>query len=164
MSSPPGSSTGGRLQFAAGQFAGRIARKSLNVVTKHAYTMCGVDLDLDEPTVKALKLHKLFISSSVPRTLDAVSSGVWLIFMDACFDPEAFSGVGAVLVGSDGKLQQYFSQEVHVDLLKMINVTSRKTAIFELEFFAIFCSIHVWCGLLKGAAQLVAYTDTEWSS
>ena len=126
----------GRLQFPAGQFTGRIARKSLNVVTKHAYTMCGVDLD--ESTVKALKLHKLLISSSVPRSLDAVSSGVWSIFTDTCFDPEAFSGVGAVLVGSDGKLQQFFSQEIHVDLLKMMNVTSRKTAIFELEFFAIF--------------------------
>ena len=32
----------GRLQFAAGQFAGRLARKSLNVVTKHAYSMCGL--------------------------------------------------------------------------------------------------------------------------
>ena len=42
----------------------------------------------------------------------------------------------------------------------MINVTSRETAIFELEFFAIFCSIHVWHGLLKGA-QLVAYTDND---
>ena len=35
----------GKLQFASGQFAGRLARKSLNVVTKHAYSMCGVDLD-----------------------------------------------------------------------------------------------------------------------
>ena len=44
----------------------------------------------DESTVKALKLRKLFVSSSVPRTLDAVSPGVWFIFTDACFDPEAF--------------------------------------------------------------------------
>ena len=34
-----------RLQFAASQFAGRIARKSFNVVSKHAYCVCGVDLD-----------------------------------------------------------------------------------------------------------------------
>ena len=40
----------------------------------------------------------------------------------------------------------------------MITVTSRETAIFELEFFAFFCSFQVWRGLLKGA-QLVAYTD-----
>ena len=117
----------GGLQFAAGQFAGRIARKSLNVVTKHAYSMCGVDLD--DSAVKALKLRKMFISSSAPRTLDSSRSGLWFIFTDACFDPEAFSGVGAVLVSSDGKLQGYFSQEIHVELLKVINVTSRKTAI-----------------------------------
>ena len=100
---------------------------------KHAYTMCGPEPDA--ATVKALKLQKLFISSGVPRTLDATSSGVWFIFTDGCFDPETFSGVGAVLVDSAGKAQRYFSQKVHTDLLKMINVTSRKTAIFELEFF-----------------------------
>ena len=47
----------GGLQFAAGQFPGRIARKSFNVVTKHAYSMCGVDLD--DSVVKALKLQKM---------------------------------------------------------------------------------------------------------
>ena len=123
-----------------------------------AYSMCGVDLD--DPTVKALKLHKMFISSSAPRTLDASRSGVWFIFTDTCFDPEAFSGVGAVLVSSDGKLERYFSQEIHVEPFKMINVTSRKIAIFELEFFAIFCSFQVWRDLLKGT-QLVAYTDNN---
>ena len=148
----------GGLQFAAGQFAGRIARKSLNVGTKHAYSMCGVDLD--DSAVKALKLRKMFISSSAPRTLDSSRSGLWFIFTDACFDPEAFSGVGAVLVSSDGKLQRYFSQEIHVELLKVINVTSRKTAIFELEFFAIFCPFHVWHDLLKGV-ELVAYSDND---
>ena len=44
--------------------------------------------------------------------------------------------------------------------LKMINVTRRKTAMLELEFFAIFCSFHVWRDLLKGA-QLVAYADND---
>ena len=65
--------------------------------------MCGVDLD--GPIVKALKLHKMLISSSAPGTLDASRSGVWFIFTDPCFDPKALSGVGAVLVRRDGKLQ-----------------------------------------------------------
>ena len=126
----------GKLQFAAGQFAGRLARKSLNLVTRHAYSMCG--MDLDEPTVSALRLHRTFMSTSSPRTLDVSASGVWFIFTDACFEPETFSGIGAVLVDSNGKLQYFFSQEIHHELLKMINVTSRKTAVFELELFAIF--------------------------
>ncbi len=126
----------GKLQFAAGQFAGRLARKSLNVVTKHAYSMCG--LDLDEPTVSALSQHRTFISASAPRTLDVSKSRVWFFFTDACFDPGTFSGIGAVLVDSNGKLQHFFSQETRDEFPKMINVTSRKTAIFELEFFAIF--------------------------
>ena len=120
--------------------------------------MCGVDLD--EPTVCALRFHRSSISASSPRTLDVSTSGVWFVFTDACFDPETFSGIGAVLVDSLGKLQYFFSQEVSDELLKMINVTSRKTAIFELEFFAIFCSFQMWQNVLRGA-QLVVYTDTD---
>ena len=146
----------GRQQFAAGQFAGCLARKSPDVVTKHASSMCGADLD--DPTVTALKLRRTFISLSSPRPLDVSKSGVWFVFTDACFDPETFSGVGAVIVDSNGKLQHFFSQDIRDELLKMINVTSRKTAILELEFFAIFCSLRVWRNFLK-IAQLVVYTD-----
>ena len=42
----------------------------------------------------------------------------------------------------------------------MTNVTSRKTAIFELESFAIFCPFEVSRNVLRGA-QLVAYTDND---
>ena len=128
------------------------------MVTKHAYSMCG--LDLDEPTVSALSQHRTFISASAPRTLDVSKSRVWFFFTDACFDPETFSGIGAVLVDSNGKLQHFFSQEIRDEFPKMINVTSRKTAICELELFAIFCSFRVWRNVLKGA-QLVVYTNND---
>ena len=59
-------------------------------------------------------------------------SGVWFVFTDACFDPETSSGIGAMLVDSNGKLQHFFSQEICDELLRMTNVTSRKTAISEL--------------------------------
>ena len=123
--------------------------------------MCGVDLE--EPTVSTLstlRLDRAFISASSSRTLDVSASGVWFIFTDACFDPETFLGIGAVLVDSNGKLQYFFSQEIHHELLKMINVTSGKTAIFELEFFAMFCSFQVWRNALRGA-QLVVCTDND---
>ena len=45
---------------------------------------------MSQLSVKALQLRKLFVSSSVPGTLDAVSPGVWFIFTDVCFDREAF--------------------------------------------------------------------------
>ena len=61
----------GKVQFGAGQFAGRLARKSFNVVTSHAESMCGVDLE--DPT---LRLHRTFISASSPKTLDVLASGV----------------------------------------------------------------------------------------
>ena len=55
----------GKLQFDAGQFAGRLARKSLNVVTKHAYSMCGVDLE--EPAVSAFEAAQNLHFSECPH-------------------------------------------------------------------------------------------------
>ena len=116
---------------------------------------------LDEPTVGASRLHRTFISVSAPRTLDVSTSGVWFVFTDACFDPETFSGIGAVLVDSNGKLQRVFFQEIHDELLKMISVTSRKTAIFELEFFAIFCSFRVWRKCPERSLTMMEF-ETHW--
>ena len=116
--------------------------------------------DLDDPTVRALKLHRTLISSSAPKTLDVSKAGVWFVCTDAWLDPETFSGVGPVLVDSIGKLQHFFFQVICDELLKMINVTSRRTAIFELDFFTIFCSFQVWRNFLKGA-QLAVYIDND---
>ena len=68
--------------------------------------------------------------------------------MDACFETDTFSGGGAVPVDSRGVWCQFFSQQIHTDLLRRITVTSKKNAIFELEFFfAILCCLFVWKGL-----------------
>ena len=64
-----------------------------------------------------------------------------------------------MLVNSSGRLYQFFS-EICKELLDVIHVTSRKTAIFEFEFFAIFCSFQLWRNFLKGA-QLVVYADND---
>ena len=124
------------------------------MVTKHANTMCGPDLD--DCTITALKLHRFFITAVVPRILDGKRSEVWYLFTDACFGPGSFSGIGAVLVDSHGTWHPFFSHESGDDLLKQINVTSGKTTTFELEFFAIFCSLFAWRGLLS-SAQVVVY-------
>ena len=148
----------GRLQFAAGQFAGGITRKSLNVVTKHAYSMGGANLD--DPTVSALKLHRTFILSSAPRTLDVSKSGVFgSSSRTHALILRPFLELELCLLTARGSYNT-FSQEICDELLKMINVTSRKTAIFELEFFAIFCSFQVWRNFPKGA-QLVVYADND---
>lgn len=58
---------------------------------------------------------------------------------DVRIDFEKLLRTGIVLVGSDGKLRQHFFQDVHLNLLQLINVTLGTTLVFELEFFAIFC-------------------------
>ena len=117
------------------------------------------------------------VESPKPHTTDVVASGVLELLknrnsevLGRAFDlKSAYRQLGIhpnslwaafVVVSSDGKLQRYFSQEIHVEPFKMIHVTSRKVAIFELEFFATFCSFQVWRDLLKGT-QLVAYTDND---
>ena len=67
-----------------------------------------------------------------------------------------------MLVDSNGKLRHFFnSQEICGAPLKMINVTSRKTAIFELEFFAIFCSFQVCRNFVKGAQLVMMGFETH---
>lgn len=81
--------------------------------------------------------------------------------MDACFETDTFSGGGAVPVDSRGVWCQFFSQQIHTDLLRRITVTSKKNAIFELEFF--FCDL-VLSVCVEGIAngfQLVTYTDID---
>ena len=60
-------------------------------------------------------------------------------FTDVRIDFEKLLRTGIVLVGSDGKLRQHFFQDVHLNLLQLINVTLGTTLVFELEVFAIFC-------------------------
>ena len=150
----------GRLQFAAGNLFGRIARSSLAIITQHAYI--SVSSKLDPRSVMALQLHVKLLKHSRPRELRASANNVWFIQTDACYEPgddEVFAGVGAVLFNSAGQPLKFFGQRLSPELLKRLNPTSKKNATFECEFFAFFTAFLLWGSETMDA--VVIYTDNN---
>ena len=68
----------GRMQFSAGQIFGRLARKGLAIVTRHAYER-STDR-LDDSTLDALKLYRVSLSMDSPRLLRSELPAQWFIF------------------------------------------------------------------------------------
>ena len=151
----------GRMQFASGQLYGRVSKRCLACVTQHAY---GAEhARLDDSTVNAFLRFRQMMLADRPRTLSSRSSSCWHIFTDASFEPEAnppFSGIGAVLVNQSGVKERFFSEKLPEELLTKINVTGRKTIIFECEFFAVLCALRVWKNSIQ-QSNVVIHTDND---
>ena len=91
------------------------------------------------------------------------TSHCWCVFTDASYEPSPSgvkSGLGAVLVDHRGKVTRFFSAWCSSDVLKRMNATEAKTAIFECEFFAVFCAVKLWSNLLT-RSNVVVYTDNN---
>ena len=151
----------GRMQFASGQIFGRASKKSLSVVTHHAYH--AETPKLSSSAISALTRFRDMLTSSTPRCISTSKSGTWFLFTDASYEPVGDgqrAGIGAVLVDQVGVQQRFLSQELSLDLLQKINVSQRKTTIFECEFFAVLCALHIWSDTLH-AADVVLHTDDD---
>ena len=86
-----------------------------------------------------------------------------VFFTDASHEPNAtlpFAGIGAVLVGPSGNKFCFFSEKLSDALLEKLNLTGRKTIIFECEFWAILCAMYSWKQFLSGCT-VVAYMDND---
>ena len=135
----------GRMQFASGQFYGRLTRRCLAVVTLHAYS--SESSMISEGAVHALSRFRDMLVNGVPRAISSKSLATWFLFTDASHEPQAavpFSGVGGVLVDQLGCRRRFFSERMPQELLQEINVSQRKTIIFECEFFSVLCAMIVW--------------------
>ena len=151
----------GRMQFASGQIFGRLAKKVLAVITSHAYGSSTSQLSAD--TVKSLVLYKKLLGVDVPRELRIGSNKSFFVFTDASFEPDHplwQAGLGAVLCSTEGKIIQYFSVHADAVLREKLNVSQKKTIIFELEFFTIWCALHSWSKWFRDS-QVVLYTDND---
>jgi len=149
----------GRLQFAAGNVFGRVAKSALAAVSAHAYD--GGSSTLNSQTFLALALHKKFLEIGRPRELRPTCNVSWYIQTDACYDPDdtqIFAGVGGVLFTPEGKPVQFFSQRLSEQMIADLNPGSRKTAIFECEFLALFCAMLIWG---SSVSAVVVYTDNN---
>ena len=151
----------GRMQFASGQIFGRLAKKVLAVITNHAYGSSTSQISAD--MVKSLVLYKKLLGIDVPRELRVGSERSFFVFTDASFEPDHPSwqaGLGAVLCSGDVQIIQYFSVHADAALREKLNVSRKKTIIFELEFFTIWCALHNWSKWFRDS-QVVLYTDND---
>ncbi|CAL1148965.1 unnamed protein product [Cladocopium goreaui] len=149
----------GRMQFASGQFYGRLARRCLAVVTQHAYG--SESSTLAEAAIHALSRFRDMLVNGVPRMISSKATTTWFIFTDASHEPhesEPFSGVGGVLVDQLGCRRRFFSERLSPDLLCDINVSRRKTIIYECEFFSVLCAMIDWKDFLH-QCNVVIHTD-----
>ena len=127
----------GRMQFASGQLFGRVAKRTLAVavVTQHAYS--AESAKLAPEAMASLRRFLSIVESHKPRVISRGVSETWLTFTDASHEPDSdrpLGGIGAVLVDGYGVKQRFFSEEILQSLMEQINVTKRKTLIFECEF------------------------------
>ena len=151
----------GRMQFASGQFYGRLARRCLAVVTQHAYG--SESSTLAEAAIHALSRFRDMLVNGVPRMISSKATTTWFIFTDASHEPhesEPFSGVGGVLVDQFGCRRRFFSERLSPDLLCDINVSQRKTIIYECEFFSVLCAMIAWKDFLH-QCNVVIHTDND---
>ena len=149
----------GRLQFACGQIFGRVAKTALGVVTNHAY---GGNSSRLNKAILALTLHRHLLSFGRPREMRVSCDDSWHIQTDACYEPcegGIFSGIGAVLFNPAGQKVSFFSQRLEDEMLERLNPTGKKTAIYESEFFALFCAFLIWLPRLPNS--VVIYTDSN---
>ena len=150
----------GRLQFTSGNVFGRVGKCSLSAITNHAYLQRGTTLSQDARI--AIKLHRHLLADGRPRELKPASCEPWFIQTDASYDEVAGTvdaGIGAVLFNPQGKPVSYFSKKLPVELIEKLNEAAKQNAIFECEFFALYCAFLVWGERITNA--VVIFTDNN---
>ena len=147
----------GRLQFTSGNVFGRVGKCSLAAISNHAYSSKGTLLSGD--AILAMKLHSCLLRDG-RRELKPSSAASWFIQTDACYDADGANvtaGVGAVLFNPKPIL--FFSQKLPDEMVSVLNPSGKQTAIFECEFFALFCAFSLWGERVTNA--VVIYTDNN---
>ena len=69
-----------------------------------------------------------------------------MVQADACYEPEGTgvsAGLGGVLFAPDGRPVQFFSQRLSQQMIAELNPGIQKTAIYECDFFVLFCAMLV---------------------
>ena len=146
----------------ADQVFGRIAKRSLAIITKHAYGEHGPTISTEAR--HALQLFHQLILMDVPREVSLKTGHTWYILTDACYEPQDTrgpAGIGAVIVDLlSGRYRGFFSIFLTEYLLAKLNITKGKTIIFECELLAIFAAMTCWSKQLQDS-QVVVCTDNE---
>ena len=118
---------------------------------------------LGAAAIHALNKFKEMLTSSGPRKVSRASNRCVHIFTDASFEPQAdrpFAGIGAVLVDDSGNKLKFISEELDPILTEEINVSKRKTIIFECKFFSVLCACVTWKAYMS-QCNVMIHTDDD---
>ena len=129
----------GRLQFAQAQFFGRLGRRCLNEITRHAYSG---RLKLSTSAKERLEEFGKFLSSAQPRLVGQVSCRTFMILTDAAFGKETRAGgLGGVLLTGSGSALSYFSVPISEQQADALTAQEEQTIIYELEMFGVLVGL-----------------------
>ena len=145
----------GRMQFADSQLFGRCGRLCLSAVTDHAYKSSSKKLS--KACVDALRRFQLSLKCGKPRVVQKSTSGVWMVFTDACYDPDSPDwrcGIGGVLVDPNGEPVQFFSHKLSEQHIALLGGGTKETIIFEAELLALVVATELWSALLQNSPVL----------
>lgn len=157
LSRTDGEKLRGRLQFASYQLFGRRFRNCLQEPNVHiARNLRAVSPRLSA----ALKFMVHLLNPNSPRTVSTVHTDWFHLYVDAAFKPEGFSGIGGLLLDSQGMRIGCFSELGGPDLLAAIMRPDQKTPIMELEALAVYVALDLFKDLIRGT-RLVASVSSE---
>ncbi|CAE7837218.1 pol [Symbiodinium sp. CCMP2592] len=129
----------GRLQFAQAQFFGRLGRRCLTEVTKHAYTGRS---KLSSIAKERLEEFGKFLDMAQPRLVGQVSCRTFMILTDAAFETESGTGgLGGVLLTGSGSALSFFSVPISEQQAKSMSLQDEHTIIYELEMFGVLIGL-----------------------
>ena len=151
----------GRLQCAAGQVFGRIAKCALAAVSWHAYNSSGSSLS--EETAFSLLLHKRFLELGKPRELRTAAEKPWFIQTDACYDSMEdgiMAGIGAVLFNPADEPAKFFSHRLTPSVVVVLWIRHPKRRPFMTVNFSPSL-LHSFCGVTLWPMLLWFYTDNN---
>ena len=147
----------GRLQFASNQLFGRRFRNCLKGLNTHVSrgfkSVC--------PGLEAsLRLMKALLEENLPRPVDTNFVDWVHVYVDAAYEPGGFSGLGGLVLDSEGNCLDFFSEVVDSKLISAIKRADQETLIFELEGLAIAVALKVFSKHIKGR-RVVVFTDNK---
>ena len=141
----------GRLQFAQAQFFGRLGRRCLVEITRHAYggrrKIPGYTKDLLEEFCK-------FLDAAQPRLVGQVSCRSFMILTDAAFETETRSGgLGGVLLTGSGTALSFFSVPISEIQTQVLSMEDEQTIIYELEMLGVLVGLKLLTGQTAAFAE-----------
>ena len=129
----------GRLQFAQAQFFGRLGRRCLKEITRHAHSG---RLKLSTSSKERLGEFGKFLSAAQPRLVGQVSCRTFMIPTDAAFEKETRTGgLGGVLLTGSGSALSYFSVPISEHQADALSAHEEQTIIYELEMFGVLVGL-----------------------